>query len=111
RFEYRGPSNNRVCAGGNNLTSVLSVLAAINLDPRAQSSNFAKAPQIGNFRQHFWKEFLAPEPRIDRHHENDIAEVQHMFCKRYRARRVQDDPGFCAKLADTRQHAMQMGRR
>ena len=85
---------------------------AIDLDHRVEPALVAQSPQRADLRQHRRQmNFCPPKPGIDRHDQDDIAEIEHLFDLRQRRRRVEHDPGRLAEVADVRQRAVQMDRR
>ena len=76
---------------------------------RPRSAHIARnAPDLG---QHLGQEGLAAEAGIDRHHQDDVAEMQDIFDQLRRARRIEHHARLLAERADLAQHPMQMDRR
>ena len=71
----------------------------------------AKPPQFTDFRQHLRQKFLSAKSGIDGHHQDDVAEVQHLLDKGDGTGRVEHRAGLLTKLANLRQHAIELDRR
>ena len=64
--------------------------------------NRTEPPQLTDFRQHLRQEFLSAKSGIDGHHQDDIAEVQHLLDKGYRTGRIEHRAGLLTKLPNLR---------
>ena len=111
RTEYCRSGDNRVGAGFDGQCGIVAILSAVDLDPRVEPLRLAEPAQLPDFRQHLRQEFLSAKSGIDGHHQDDVAEVQHLLDERDRAGRVEHRAGLLAQLPDAREHAMQMDRR
>ena len=92
------------------LSSRRHVFTSIDLDHRLQAAFRADRPDAPDLRQHLGQEGLSAEPGIDRHDQDDIAEVQDIFDELRRARRVEHHARLLAELPDLAEHPMQMHR-
>ena len=90
------------CTGGCHLRSRRWVLAAIDFDHGMQGALRAHLAQTADFRQHFGKEILAAEARIDGHHQNNVTQMEDIFDKLRRGGRIEDHTGLLAERADLR---------
>jgi len=112
RAEYRRAGDQSVRAGIHGLPRIRAVLATVDLDPGVEAASVAQAPQLADLWQHLGQEGLAAKAGVDRHHQDDVAQVEDLFDERDRTGRVEDRPGLLAERADARQHAVQVnGRR
>ena len=108
RAEDRRAGDDRGGAGGGRLCRRRRVLAAIDLDHRIEAAlraHRAEAPDLG---QHLGQEGLPAKSRIDRHHQDDVAEMQDIFDELRRARRIEHHARLLAERADLAEHPMQV---
>src|ERR1700733_13562455 len=109
--EYCRSSDDRVRACRDGQGGIFAVLPAVDLDPRVESLCSAKPPQFTDFRQHLRQKFLSAKSGIDGHHQDDIAEVQHLLDKGDGTGRVKHRAGLLTKLPNLQQHPIELDRR
>ena len=106
--EDRRAGDDRGGAGRGRQCRCFLVLAAIDLDHRIEAAlgaHLADAPDLG---QHLGQEGLAAESGIDRHHQDDVAEMQDILDEFRRARRVDHNARLLAERADLAEHPVQV---
>jgi hypothetical protein len=111
RTEYCRSGDNSVGTGFDRECGVVAILAAVDFDPRVESLRLAEPAQFLDLRQHLRQEFLSAESGIDGHHQDDVAQVQHLLDEGYGAGWVEYRAGLLAQLPDAREHAVKMDRR
>ncbi len=57
---------------------------------------------------HRWDQGLAAETGVDRHHDNEVEPVEHIFDRRLRRRRVQRNARLLPERADFLQRSVKM---
>ena len=84
-LEHRGPRDNRVGARLGDKRGRLGIGAAVDFEPDRRARRSWRGCD-GSFRAGR-DEALASEARIDRHHQNEIDGIEHIFEGRFRASR------------------------
>src|SRR5437870_343129 len=103
RPEDRGAGDDGIRARFDRLSGAFTILPAVGLNNRAESARVVKIAQSTDLRQ----EFLAAEAGIDRHDENDIAEMEDIFDQ---LSRIERHARLLAEIVDLREDAVEMDR-
>ena len=110
--EDRGAGDQHIGPGGDAARRGLGGDAAIDLqrDRLAAGGDMGidHPPQAGDLPELAAEEGLPAEAGIDRHHEDEVAEIEHILHRRYGRRRIKDHAGLFAQGADGLQAAVQM---
>src|SRR6185295_10293261 len=100
RTEYCRPGDDSIGAGFDRERGVVGIFSAVDLDPRGEPLRLAKPAQRLDLRQRIRQKLLSAESGIDGHHQDDVAQVQHLLDEGYRAGGVEYRAGLLAQLPD-----------
>ena len=112
RAEHRGAGDQHIGPGLDAARRGLGGDAAIDLQRDLLSAlgdvRVDHLPEDGDLGELAFQEGLPAEARIDRHHQDQVAELEHVLDRRDRRRRVQHHAGLLTQSPDGLQRAVQM---
>src|ERR1051325_1054832 len=102
--EYGGAGDQHVGAGAGDERRSLGRDAAIDLEVDRPAADQCAQPR--DFLRRPRDEGLAAEAGIDRHHEDQVDQVDHVLDRAFRRARIERDAGLLAERADRLQRTM-----
>src|SRR3569623_3594070 len=105
--EYRRSGDERVGACGGDLGGVVRRDPAVNL--YIDRASRAHGADGGDLLKYGRDEGLTAEAGIDRHHQNDVSQIEHVLDDVRGRCWIERNAGLLAERADSLQRAMQMG--
>ena len=103
-LEYRRAGHESIGAGARHFRRHLRRDAAVDLDVDWPSGSHGA--QVAHLLDSFWNEFLSAEAGIDRHHQDQVHEIDDALDTCFRRARIHGDAHPLAECADRLQRAM-----